>query len=181
MAKAAPLPIFRALHQSPLHRVAMYVAQLFNLLLFTSHVEIVVAGLPERTTACKLAQYSALASESQPTVCHVPAGSLTPAFLPLTLGLMEVRLTPDQEAFIRRAIETGRFHRAEDAVEEALSLWEERERTRAEIIAAVDVAEDSLARGEGCSITTQQSMRKLASEVKQRGRARLAAERKAPR
>ena len=94
---------------------------------------------------------------------------------------MEVRLTPDQEAFIRRAIENGRFHRAEDAVEEALSLWEERERTRAEIIAAVDVAEDSLARGEGCSITTQQSMRKLASEVKQRGRARLAAERKAPR
>jgi len=93
---------------------------------------------------------------------------------------MEVRLTPDQEAFIRRAIENGRFHRAEDAVEEALSLWEERERTRAEIIAAVD-AEDSLARGEGRSITTQQSTRKLASEVKQRGRARLAAERKAPR
>ena len=104
-----------------------------------------------------------------------------PAFLPLTLGLMEVRLTPDQEAFIRRAIETGRFQRAEDAVEEALSLWEERERTRAEILAAVDVAEDSLARGEGRSITTQQSTRELASEVKQRGRARLAAERKARR
>jgi len=94
---------------------------------------------------------------------------------------MEVRLTPDQEAFIRRAIETGRFHRVEEAVEEALSLWEERERTRAEILAAVDVAEDSLARGEGRSITTQQSMRDFASEVKQRGRARLAAERKAPR
>jgi len=94
---------------------------------------------------------------------------------------MEVRLTPDQEAFIRRAIETGRFQRAEDAVEEALSLWEERERTRAEILAAVDVAEDSLARGEGRSITTQQSTRELASEVKQRGRARLAAERKARR
>ena len=106
---------------------------------------------------------------------------MTPAFLPLILGLMEVRLTPDQEAFIRRAIETGRFHRAEDAVEEALSLWEERERTRAEILAAVDVAEDSLARGEGRSITTQQSTRELASEVKQRGRARLAAERKARR
>ncbi|PYX69058.1 MAG: hypothetical protein DMG72_21690 [Acidobacteria bacterium] len=90
-------------------------------------------------------------------------------------------MTPDQEAFIRRAIETGRFQRAEDAVEEALSLWEERERTRAEILAAVDVAEDSLARGEGRSITTQQSTRELASEVKQRGRARLAAERKARR
>jgi len=88
---------------------------------------------------------------------------------------MEVRLTPDQEAFIRQAIETGRFHRPEDAVEEALSLWEERERTRAEILAAVETAEASLARGEGRTIT-QESMQQLADEVKQRGRARLAAE-----
>ena len=62
---------------------------------------------------------------------------------------MEVRLTPDQEAFIRQAIETGRFSRAEDAIEEALSLWEEHERARAEILAAVDTAEASLSRGEG--------------------------------
>ena len=88
---------------------------------------------------------------------------------------MEVRLTPDQEAFIRQAIETGRFHRPEDAVEEALSLWEERERTRAEILAAVEVADAALARGEG-RILTPESMRQLAEEVKQRGRARLAAE-----
>ena len=94
---------------------------------------------------------------------------------------MEVRLTPDQEAFVRQAIATGRFHGAEDAVKEALSLWEQRERTRAEILATVDMAEASLARGEGRSITTQQSMRELADEVKQRGHARLAAERKAPR
>jgi putative addiction module CopG family antidote len=86
---------------------------------------------------------------------------------------MEVRLTPDQEAFVRQAIESGRLHRAEDAVEEALSLWEERERARAEILAAVDVAEASLARGEGRVITTRQSARELAREVKQRGRARL--------
>ena len=55
---------------------------------------------------------------------------------------------------------------------EALSLWEERERRRAEILAAVDVAEASLARGEGRSIT-EQSMRELAGEVEKRGRARL--------
>ena len=88
---------------------------------------------------------------------------------------MEVNLTPDQEAFIRQAIETGRYSREEDAVREALSLWEERERTRAEILAAVDAAEASLARGEG-RIITEQSVRDLADEVKQRGRARLAAE-----
>jgi Arc/MetJ-type ribon-helix-helix transcriptional regulator len=88
---------------------------------------------------------------------------------------MEVRLTPDQEAFVRQAIESGRLQRAEDAVQEALSLWEQRERTRAEILVAVDAAEASLARGEG-RVITEESMRELAEEVKQRGRARLAAE-----
>ncbi|MFZ0803457.1 MAG: hypothetical protein WBQ09_15680 [Terriglobales bacterium] len=88
---------------------------------------------------------------------------------------MEVHLTPDQEAFVRQAIETGRFHRPEDAVAEALLLWEERERTRAEILAAVETSEASLARGEGRAITPE-SMQQLADEVKQRGRARLSAE-----
>jgi Arc/MetJ-type ribon-helix-helix transcriptional regulator len=93
---------------------------------------------------------------------------------------MEVQLTPDQKAFARQAIETGRLQHEEDAVKEALSLWEERERTRAEILSAVDEAEVSLARGEGRTIT-QESMRELAEQVKQRGRARLAAEKTAPR
>lgn len=88
---------------------------------------------------------------------------------------MEVHLTDDQKAFIRQAINTGRYAREADAVQEALSLWEQRERARAEILAQVDLAEASLARGEGRMIT-QESMRELAEEVKQRGRARLAAE-----
>jgi putative addiction module CopG family antidote len=88
---------------------------------------------------------------------------------------MEVRLTADQEAFVRQAIAAGRVHSTEDAITQALSLWEERERRRAEILAAVDTAEASLARGEGRPIT-QESMQELASEVKQRGRARLAVE-----
>ncbi len=88
---------------------------------------------------------------------------------------MEVQLTPDQKAFIRLAIESGRLRHEEDAVKEALFLWEERERMRTEILAAVDDAEDSLARGEG-RIITQESMRELAHDVKQRGRARLSAD-----
>jgi Arc/MetJ-type ribon-helix-helix transcriptional regulator len=54
-------------------------------------------------------------------------------------------------------------------VKEALSLWEHRERTRAETLAAVDDAEACLARGEGRTIT-QESMRELAQEAKHRGR-----------
>jgi putative addiction module CopG family antidote len=93
---------------------------------------------------------------------------------------MEVHLTSDQEAFIRQAIESGRFRDPEDAVQEALSLWEGRERKRAEFLASLDEADASLALGEGRTIT-QESMRELAEEVKRRGQTRLAAEPSAPR
>ena len=93
---------------------------------------------------------------------------------------MEVELTPDQAALIRQAVEAGRLHRPEEALREALSLWEERERRRAEILAAVHTAKASLAAGKG-RLITEDSMRQLADEVKQRGRARLAAERQTHR
>ena len=35
---------------------------------------------------------------------------------------MEVQLTSDQKAFARRAVETGRLHSEEEAVQEALAL-----------------------------------------------------------
>jgi len=89
---------------------------------------------------------------------------------------MNVELTPDQRAFVQRAIESGRFSGEEEAVQEALALWEERERRRLEILAMLDEADASLARGEGREIT-EASMKALAEEVKQRGRRRLAAER----
>ena len=93
---------------------------------------------------------------------------------------MEVHFTPDQQAFLRQAVETGRLHGEEDAVREALALWEERERRRAEILASVDEAEASVRRGEGRPVT-QTSMRELAEDVKRRGRARLAADSQLPR
>ena len=77
---------------------------------------------------------------------------------------MQIDLTPDQKAFARRAIETGRLHSEE-----------ERERQHAEFLLTLDDARASLARGEG-RVITQESMRQLASEVKERGRARLPAE-----
>jgi putative addiction module CopG family antidote len=89
---------------------------------------------------------------------------------------MEVHFTPDQKAFIRQAIESGQLGQEADALREALSLWEERERRRVEILSAIDDAEASLARGEGRGVT-QASMSELAEDVKRRGRARLAAER----
>ena len=75
--------------------------------------------------------------------------------------MVNIELTPDQRAFVQKAIE------------EALALWEERERRRLEISAMVEEAEASLARGEG-RVITEESMRALAEEVKERGRRRLA-------
>ena len=87
---------------------------------------------------------------------------------------MIVHLTPDQKAFVRDAIASGRLHGEEDAMREALAMWERRERARTEILVSVDVAEAALARGED-RVITQASVRDLAAEVMQRGCARLGA------
>ncbi len=87
---------------------------------------------------------------------------------------MKVDLTPDQMAFVRMAVESGRLRDENDAVREAMALWEERERARMEIMVAVDRAEASLAHGAGRAVT-EESLRDVASEVKARGRARLSA------
>jgi Arc/MetJ-type ribon-helix-helix transcriptional regulator len=88
---------------------------------------------------------------------------------------MEVQLTSDQKAFARRAVENGRLRSEEDAVREALALWEERERGRIQFLSTLDEARAAIARGEG-RVITQESMRELAAEVRERGRARLIAE-----
>ncbi len=88
---------------------------------------------------------------------------------------MDVTLTSDQRALARQAIESGRLHAEEDVVQEALSLWEERERHRIEFLASLDEAHKSFARGEGRPVT-EESMQKLSASIKEQGRARLAAE-----
>ncbi len=88
---------------------------------------------------------------------------------------MEVQLTTDQRAFARRAVEMGRLGSEEEAIQEALALWEDRERRRLVLLATLDDARASLARGEG-RVITKEFMRELAAEVRERGRARLIAE-----
>ncbi|MBV9778069.1 MAG: type II toxin-antitoxin system ParD family antitoxin, partial [Acetobacteraceae bacterium] len=83
---------------------------------------------------------------------------------------MNVHPSPDQDRLIRKVIAAGRFNSADDAIMDALALWEEREHRRADVLAAIDEAETSLARGEGQAIT-QEAMRALTEGVKQRGRA----------
>ncbi len=91
---------------------------------------------------------------------------------------MNVQLTPDQQAFVQKAIESGRLSTEEEAVHQALALWEERERRRFEIVAMLDEADASFARGEGIPITDE-SVKVLVEEAKQRLRRRIEVERTA--
>src|SRR5690242_19134915 len=79
---------------------------------------------------------------------------------------MDVQLSPDQKAFLRQAIESGRLQHEEDAVKEALLLWEERECRRLEIVLAAGKAEASLWRGEGRRVTTPDEAKQLVDDVK---------------
>jgi Arc/MetJ-type ribon-helix-helix transcriptional regulator len=83
---------------------------------------------------------------------------------------MEIQLTPAQEAFLRQAIESGRIHHAEEAVQQALSLWETRERGRLEILSALDEAEGDLQTG-NFSDYGDESLPKLGEELKREARA----------
>jgi putative addiction module CopG family antidote len=91
---------------------------------------------------------------------------------------MEVRViaTPEQEAFIREGISSGRFATAEDAAREALRQWEERQRRRSELLLELEAAEASLARGEGRRVGPG-SITEFIEGVKLRGRSRLDATR----
>jgi len=92
---------------------------------------------------------------------------------------MKVEFTTDQKAIVSQAMRAGRLDREEDAVQEAMALWEARERARSVVLASIDAAETLLAAGKGRTIT-RPSMGKLAGEVKNRGRDALPLNRRQP-
>ena len=87
---------------------------------------------------------------------------------------MQITLTEAQEALVRRAVDSGRLAWAEDAVAEALLLWEEQQRAREALVASIEAERRAIARGEGIEITPG-SLRSLTEDVKRRGRERRGA------
>lgn len=86
---------------------------------------------------------------------------------------MKVQLTEDQAAFVQQGIESGRFRCGEDAVRQALALWERYERRRAELLLSINAAESSLAAGRGKQISSRAELCRLAQEIQSHGRRRL--------
>jgi putative addiction module CopG family antidote len=86
---------------------------------------------------------------------------------------MRVELTQAQSSFIDLGIQEGRFRNYEEAVREALAQWEKRERLRVELLASLDLAEQSLDAGEGETYSSD-TLNELIESVKARGSAALA-------
>ncbi len=84
---------------------------------------------------------------------------------------MQIELTPEQDDVIRHAIEAGRIARPEDAVAQAMADWIERERELADLIASLDEADASDARGESISIENDEDLERVFGEIKRSYRA----------
>ena len=82
---------------------------------------------------------------------------------------MKITLTPEQEELIQRAIESGRLKSAEDAVQEALSLWEEQQRDLIELLMALDEAEEDFKTGNFIECDAE-GLRDLAEDMKRKVR-----------
>jgi Arc/MetJ-type ribon-helix-helix transcriptional regulator len=87
---------------------------------------------------------------------------------------MEIELTPDQNALIQDAMKKGHYRSPLEAVKAALTMWEERERTRLELIEELEEADRSIDAGEGIEINSEEELIDFFEAVKQRGRARIA-------
>jgi len=61
---------------------------------------------------------------------------------------MSVTLTPELESLIRERVDSGQYPSADDVVRDALAQVEAAERRRAELRAALAVAEDQIERGQ---------------------------------
>lgn len=86
---------------------------------------------------------------------------------------MDIKFTPEQNSFVHLGIEQGRFCKAEDAVQDALALWEKRERTRFELLAEIEAGENS-PREEDAVLDSEEDIAQFFQGVEQRGRAKLA-------
>ena len=80
---------------------------------------------------------------------------------------------------MRRAIEQGRFQSMEDAVTEALLLWEAREARRIEFLADLDAAEAALDHGASNALTDV-NVQALAEDIKRMGGHHRAADGRIP-
>ena len=94
---------------------------------------------------------------------------------------MNVSLTPTLEELVQRKVATGLYNSASEVIREALRLLEERDEMRKMRLGTlrkeISVGLDQLERGE-VSEYHDRSLNTLATDIKAKGRKRLAAKKK---
>jgi len=86
---------------------------------------------------------------------------------------MNVSLTPELERFISDKVETGLYQTSSEVVREALRVFLQQDETRLEQLRGdIHAGFDSIDRGEFL-LLNEKSTKKLASDIKSRGRSRL--------
>jgi putative addiction module CopG family antidote len=86
---------------------------------------------------------------------------------------MQIQLSPEQSSFVELAIQEGRFREPEEAMQQALALWVERERVRLELLAEIDAGDNS-PRGDDTVLDSEDDIAAFFAGVEQRGLAELA-------
>jgi putative addiction module CopG family antidote len=86
---------------------------------------------------------------------------------------MQIDLSPEQISFVDLGIQEGRFRDQEEAVRQALALWEKRERTRIQLLTDIDAGEASFD-GTETTLESAEDIQKFVEDIATRGRGRLA-------
>ncbi len=85
---------------------------------------------------------------------------------------MQIELTADQSTFIDLGIREGRFRSTEEAIQQALAQWEKRERSRAELLASLELADKEIDAGGG-EVYDSGDLSSLVENVRTQGMQRL--------
>ena len=88
---------------------------------------------------------------------------------------MQVELTPEQRSFISLGIREGRFRDHEEAVQQAMSEWETRQRARLNLLETLDSAQTALDAGAGTSCEVA-DLGQLAQSITRSGALRRASQ-----
>ncbi len=90
---------------------------------------------------------------------------------------MNVSLTPELEELVNTKVKAGLYETPSEVVREGLRLLKERDEHLQWLRAEVRAGFEDIERGD-CSDYDERSTRRLADDIKTRGRVRLAAEKK---
>ena len=107
-------------------------------------------------------------------VLFVPVAEVDTTSFRSYAWFMQIELSPEQSSFVDLGIQEGRFRNPEEAMQQALALWVNRERARIELLASIEAGDDS-PREDDIVLDSEEEIAEFFAGVEKRGLAKLAA------